>query len=123
MPSSDSLSAATSEPSARLVGQQPAGEARCRIVAALVAASCDVGVDLLLGPLRCCARVATARQLAMYLAHVGLGLSQTEVAIAFGRDRSTIAHACRRIEDRRDTLAFDRKVAQMEECLHWAMGR
>src|SRR5204862_7137328 len=38
------------------------------------------------------AKVALARQVAMYLAHVGCGLSLTETGRLFARDRTTVAH-------------------------------
>lgn len=53
------------------------------------------------------ARVAHARQVAMYLAHVAGGVSLTGVGQLFGRDRTTAAHACRLIEDQRDDPALD----------------
>lgn len=56
------------------------------------------------------ARVALARQVAMYLAHVVFGLSLTQVGLVFGRDRTTVAHACSVIEDRRDDACFDRAL-------------
>ncbi|MEP9354360.1 helix-turn-helix domain-containing protein [Xanthobacter sp. KR7-65] len=87
---------------------------------AIAAADCRASVDALLSRNRCTAPVAHARQLAMYLAHVGLGLSQSEVAQAFGRDRSTVAYACRRIEDLRDDAEFDCEVSRMEAWLRWA---
>jgi hypothetical protein len=33
---------------------------------------------------------------------------------AFGRDRTTVAHACRAIEDRRDDIWFDCRLATLE---------
>jgi len=60
------------------------------------------------------ARVALARQAAMYLAHVSCGLSFTDVGQIFARDRTTVAHACAVIEDRRDDAAFDRVLELME---------
>lgn len=51
--------------------------------------------------------VSTARQLAMYLAHVTCGLSLTEVGRLFGRDRTTVAHACQVVETRRDEPDYD----------------
>lgn len=62
------------------------------------------------------ARVALARQVAMYLSHVGFGLSLTEVGRLFDRDRTTVAHACTVVEDRRDDATFDRTL----ELLEWA---
>jgi hypothetical protein len=60
------------------------------------------------------ARVALARQVAMYLAHVCCGLSFTDVGLLFGRDRTTVAHACGVIEDRRDDPTFDRILELLE---------
>ena len=51
--------------------------------------------------------VARARQTAMYLAHVAFGLSFTRIGICFGRDRTTVRHACALIEDRRDDPALE----------------
>lgn len=58
--------------------------------------------------------VARARQMAMYLAHVGFGLTYTRIGICFGRDRSTVRHACTLIEDRRDDPALDLALAAAE---------
>ncbi|MFG1381915.1 helix-turn-helix domain-containing protein [Xanthobacter versatilis] len=99
------------------------GPTSCRLATAIVAAMAGLNVDALVDLRRSTAPVATARQIAMYLAHVGLGLSQAGVAQAFRRDRSTVAYACRRIEDLRDDPAFDHRVAQMEACLRWATER
>jgi hypothetical protein len=60
---------------------------------------------------------AFARQVAMYLAHVECGLTLTEVGRLFARDRTTVAHACSRIEDRRDEAPFDRSLALLEGIL------
>jgi hypothetical protein len=60
---------------------------------------------------------AFARQVAMYLAHVGLGLSLGEVARLFARDRRTVAHACALVEDRRDAATFDRALDLLEGAL------
>jgi chromosomal replication initiation ATPase DnaA len=57
---------------------------------------------------------AFARQVAMYLAHVGLGLTFTAVGQLFGRDRRTVAHACALVEDRRDTVTVDRTLDLLE---------
>jgi chromosomal replication initiation ATPase DnaA len=62
-------------------------------------------------------RVARARQIAIYLAHVGFGLNYTRLGEAFGRDRTTIRHACFRIEDARDELNFDRALDFLEGAL------
>lgn len=65
-------------------------------------------------PTRRQAPVAFGRQVAMYLAHVALGLTLTEVGRLFGRDRTTAAHACRVVEDRRDDPAIDAQLTAIE---------
>ena len=53
----------------------------------------------------------------MYLAHVGCGLALTEVGRAFGRDRTTVAHACGVVEDRRDEAEFDCMLTHLEDAV------
>jgi chromosomal replication initiation ATPase DnaA len=65
-------------------------------------------------------QTAYARQLAMYLCHVAFELSLSRVASAFGRDRSTVAHACHAIEDRRDENQFDLWMCSLEAMLRAA---
>ena len=60
------------------------------------------------------APVALARQVAMYVAHVACGLSLTQVGQIFARDRTTVAHACAVVEDKRDDPVFDRALELME---------
>ncbi len=60
------------------------------------------------------ARVALARQAAMYVTHVSCRLTLTDVGQIFSRDRTTVAHACAVIEDRRDDPVFDRALELME---------
>ncbi|MCO6048617.1 chromosomal replication initiator DnaA [Mesorhizobium sp. RP14(2022)] len=58
--------------------------------------------------------VARVRQIAMYVAHTVLGLSMKEVGRGFGRDRTTVLHACHLVEDMRDEEEFDRHVVLTE---------
>ncbi len=106
-----------------LVADAPVGSVRTRgaprsrfAVEAAVSQVFDVMVDDLRRASRGRARVALARQVAMYLSHVGFGLSLTEVGRLFERDRTTVAHACSVVEDRRDDATFDRTL----ELLEWA---
>lgn len=59
-------------------------------------------------------RVAFARQVAMYLAHVGFALSFETIGRVFSRDRTTVSHACRVIEDSRDDIWLDCRLATLE---------
>jgi hypothetical protein len=66
------------------------------------------------------------RQVAMYVCHVAYSMPMGEVAQAFGRDRSTVGHACRMVEDRRDDRAYDTFVAiveRMASAVHLLAGR
>jgi chromosomal replication initiation ATPase DnaA len=74
----------------------------------------------LLSEMRGPTQVALARQVAMYLTHVAFGLSLQRVGFAFARDRSTVAHACHLVEDRRDDPAFDNLLDQLEASLRAA---
>ncbi|MEL6370954.1 MAG: helix-turn-helix domain-containing protein [Pseudomonadota bacterium] len=61
------------------------------------------------------ASVAMARQISMYLCHIVGRLSLREIASEFGREASTVSHACHVVEDRRDNSLFDKQVAILEE--------
>ncbi len=60
------------------------------------------------------------RQVAMYVAHVVLRLTQAEVGRGFGRDRTTVAHACQVVEDLRDDMEFEQIVLKLELIAHAA---
>lgn len=64
------------------------------------------------------APIARARQVAMYIARIGLCMSLTDVGRLFGRDRTTVAHACEAIEDLRDDPSFDRRLELLEKGLN-----
>ncbi len=86
----------------------------CRILEQAVAPAFDVGRTQLWTRTRGGPDAAFARQVAMYLAHVGGGLNYTEVGRLFARDRTTVAHACGLIEDRRENASFDRAIELLE---------
>jgi chromosomal replication initiation ATPase DnaA len=53
----------------------------------------------------------------MYLAHVALGVSLNQIALGFGRDRTTARYACRVVEDQREEPGFDAQVRGIEAAL------
>jgi hypothetical protein len=69
------------------------------------------------------ARQAFARQVAIYLGHVGCSLSYAHIGWLYGRDRTTAAHACAVVEDRREDVAFDRVMGLMELCIKAEFAR
>ena len=62
------------------------------------------------------------RQIAMYLCHVVLRISLSDIGLAFGRDRTTVGHACNVVEDRRDNAAFDEFVTTAERIVLSVFG-
>jgi len=88
--------------------------ARCCCLEAVVAHTFGLAHADLHAASRGEAPVAFARQVAMYVAHVWLAMSLSEVGRRFARDRTTVAHACRVVEDRRDDPRIDRVVTAIE---------
>jgi hypothetical protein len=74
----------------------------------------NIEMELMRLPTRGRAPGALARQVAMYLAHVGCGISLTEAGELFNRDRTTAAHACHVVEARREDPTFDRAITLLE---------
>jgi hypothetical protein len=62
------------------------------------------------------------RQIAMYVCHVSLQVSLSDIGQAFGRDRTTVGHACHVVEDRRDDPAFDDFVSTVERLVTTVFG-
>lgn len=79
-----------------------------------VAAERHVPLYQLLSVERGPAAAAAARQVAMYLVHVVLGRPQDVVGEIFGRQRTTVHHACRSVEDLRDFPAIDDQLCRIE---------
>ena len=87
-----------------------------------VAGVFEIDGERLRSPTRGPAAVARARQVAMYLAHVGCGLTLTEVGQLFERDRTTAKHACAVIEENRDEPRFDRALDLLERIVKILSG-
>ncbi len=95
-------------------------EARAGMVAAIIAYALDIPQEEVQANTRGTAEASFARQVSMYLTHVALEMSLARVAAAFGRDRSTVSHACHIIEDRRDEPQFDDWISQLEASIRAA---
>lgn len=107
---------------ARHIAAEKAGRSRkvdisCHFIKESVAGIFGLSVPSLNARTRLSAEIAFARQVAMYVAHVRLGLKLGEIARAFDRDRTTVAHACMVIEDRRDDPRIDFLVGCIERCI------
>jgi hypothetical protein len=90
-------------------------ERACRIARGVVAIALGQPRLRLAGTGTAGRGAALARQIAMYLAHVGFGLPMAQIGKAFGRDRTTVVHACHVIEDRRDVARFDAVLDHLEQ--------
>lgn len=86
----------------------------------LVSLATGVPAAEISAPRRATHAAVRARQLAIYLTHITFHWPLARVAFAFGRDRTTCGHACRKIEDLREDAAFDRRLAELEACLRQA---
>ena len=93
----------------------------CRLSIATLSAVTRATEQELQSQSRSSAKIALARQTAMYLAHTKFGISYGEVGDFFSRDRSTVSHACRLVEDRRDNREFDRSLSRMENLVDIAL--
>lgn len=94
-------------------------------------AYCDGLIDIISAYFNVCGRdirsskrqnldVARVRQIGMYVANVVLGINMTMIGQGFGRNKSTVVHACHLIEDMRDDEEFDLLVARLEAITHAA---
>jgi chromosomal replication initiation ATPase DnaA len=99
--------------------------AAAEMVLRVVTRSFSVDRDSLVSGTRGIKAVAQARQAGMYLLHIVFGLTYEEVGLAFGRERTTVAHACAKVEDERDDLLTDMKLETLEDALErlWAIER
>jgi chromosomal replication initiation ATPase DnaA len=86
----------------------------CHGIAGLVADEFGLDAATVMASTRGAPRAAYARQVAMYLAHVDFALSFEAIGRAFDRDRTTVSHACRVVEDSRDDASLDRRLAMLE---------
>jgi len=91
------------------------GDIKASLLVRVVANADEVSVREIFQHTRSRAPIAATRQLAMYMMHVVIGRTLTEVGKFFGRDRTTVAYACARIEDMRDDEMFDLKIEHLEE--------
>jgi chromosomal replication initiation ATPase DnaA len=99
----------------RLAAERP--DTAALVTAGLVGIAVGISPAEILSPCRGSTRAAFARQLSMYLLHTSLSLPYGEIARICGRDRTTVSHACRTIEDLRDDWRQDRLIQDIEEIL------
>ncbi len=90
---------------------------KTRLITHTVALVFQVAPEQIRSPRRENARIAFARQVAMYLTHICCGLNYAETGRLFRRDRTTVAHACALVEDRRDDLALDQTLNHTEAAI------
>ncbi len=92
-------------------------QAQACFIEAMVATVFRVRAENMKSDKRGRADVAFARQVAIYLAHTRLGISYAEAGELFHRDRTTAAHACRTVEDRREDERIDRILDHLERAV------
>jgi len=90
---------------------------RAALVCQITAHLFQIPVEDLRSRTRRHASAALARQVAMYVCHVSLGLTFSDVGGLFGRDRTTASHACKVVEERRDERDFDEFLKRIEDAV------
>lgn len=105
---------ASRKPATALRRQAEIRIGHCEAMIDIASALFNVPSKELRSPGRCAQSVSRVRQIAMYVCHVTLGITMTDVGKGFGRDRTTVLHACHLVEDMRDDVEFDRVVAMAE---------
>jgi hypothetical protein len=95
----------------------------CEAMIDIAAALFNVSGKDLRKPGRSSLGVSRVRQVAMYVCHVVLRLNMGDIGKAFGRDRTTVVHACHLIEDLRDDRDFERIITTTERVALAAFGR
>ena len=101
----------------RAAGRSSRDVLMAHFVETLVESAFGIAESALHAPGRGAAHVAFARQVAIYLTRVRLGLSYSAAGRFFGRDRTTAAHACRVIEERREDYALDSLLDCLERAI------
>lgn len=86
----------------------------CRIVSQITAETISLLSDRVIARRERRRPSCHVRQISMYVCHVALRMSFSDIGAAFGRDRTTVTHACHVVEDRRDDAAFDEFVSAIE---------
>lgn len=91
------------------------------LVDELVARTYRLPRSALYASTRCRKSVAFARQVAMYLGHVCLSYPLRDLAEHYQRDRTTVAYACRVVEDRREEEQIELLLNSLESALQTMM--
>lgn len=98
----------------------------CRVARGIASAAFGIPEAEIQKPNRSAAPSCEARHTAMYLARVIFEVPYAVIGQEFGRDRTSVSHAIRRIEDRRDDRCFEAKLEGLERlaetCLSLTTG-
>ena len=93
-----------------------------RFVIQMVASAFEFTTQDLFRERRESAKLVRARQVTIYLLHTSLRRPFGELAEIFDKDRSTIGHACRVIEDLRDIPKFDDRIIELEQTIQTVLN-
>jgi chromosomal replication initiation ATPase DnaA len=102
------------EPGGRLRFQALRSDPEVFLLTQIVAQERGVSLTRMLRRSRGSGRAASARQLAIYLSHILLERPQDVVAELFSRDRSTVVHSVKAVEDRRDNARLEAEILRIE---------
>ena len=83
----------------------------------MIAAAFEISGERLLHNDRGVVRINRPRQISMYLMNTALSLKFTEIAEFYDKDRTTVSHACKVIEELRDDVEFDDRISEFENTI------
>ena len=107
----------------RTKDQSPADKAQAHLTVAAAALAFDVPYVDVFSRQRLSAGDIFLRQMSMYLLNTVYDFNLSRVARIFERDRTTVRHACKVIEDQRDSTVFDDVLLELEDFLLMAPAK
>lgn len=101
----------------RVKDHSPADEAQAHLTVAATALAFGVPYKDVFTRQRLSSNDIFLRQMSMYLLNTVYDFNLSRVARIFQRDRTTVRHACKVIEDQRDSAVFDTLLTELENFL------
>ena len=95
----------------------PADKAQAHLTVAATALAFDLPYADVFSRQRLSSSDIFLRQMSMYLLNTVYDFNLSRVARIFQRDRTTVRHACKVIEDQRDSAVFDELLTELEQFL------
>lgn len=77
----------------------------------------NVPAKMMMHSMRGREKISQCRQCSEYLCHIGFGMTFTKIGTLFKRDRTSVTHACRKVEEMRDCSDKDLALEILEAAI------